>query len=369
MRALGVIREAAAEAPDRAQFFAHIAVPLNAKSAEAAESELLHLLKGAGPGVTWFYATQFDKDNRFSGLATDLLKLRRPITDDKIGQVLLFDIHSRIGAWWLTNLWRSAELAEDSCRSLAEWSIISAAATARSLLEGAVAVAIEGEALLHCWDQLKRGGKPRLDQTRSFRSEFDDRLLRAQFGTRIGESEGKRRIKSTNVLTQIQKLAKHQPHLNLSNTYEWLADAAHPSAGSGLVYLSAVARHRSGTILAGEISRRNLIVKSSLRDQVAFAVTNAVVISARLLLVHLRRIQWLIDDLGFTSGVAFLSRVPDQIGTCNEPQRNHPCPCGSGRRYKDCSHRWGVSGETPKSLSDLDEPTLSELIADLELSS
>src|SRR5437870_1250742 len=77
-----------------------------------------------------------------------------------VGQFLLFDIHSSLGGWWLSHLWRAADFAETTCASLAEWRVLPAAACARALLEGVAAFVIEGEQLLAEWSGFKQRGVP-----------------------------------------------------------------------------------------------------------------------------------------------------------------------------------------------------------------
>jgi uncharacterized protein YecA (UPF0149 family) len=49
----------------------------------------------------------------------------------------------------------------------------------------------------------------------------------------------------------------------------------------------------------------------------------------------------LVFDYGLTTGVAF-APLPAYYGhVSHRPARNDLCPCGSGQKYKRCSHAWG----------------------------
>jgi SEC-C motif len=50
-----------------------------------------------------------------------------------------------------------------------------------------------------------------------------------------------------------------------------------------------------------------------------------------------------IDDFGLTTGVGYSSRL-DYWRRHDKPQRNALCPCGSGRKFKNCIHDWGRPG-------------------------
>ncbi|MET9833698.1 SEC-C metal-binding domain-containing protein [Streptomyces sp. NPDC006385] len=54
------------------------------------------------------------------------------------------------------------------------------------------------------------------------------------------------------------------------------------------------------------------------------------------------------DDIGLTAEVQGLNRLCC-AGGGQPPQRNAPCPCGTGRKYKRCVHRWGQPGTPPPS--------------------
>ena len=58
-------------------------------------------------------------------------------------------------------------------------------------------------------------------------------------------------------------------------------------------------------------------------------------------------LRWLFNDLGITSKVAFQTDLK-YFGRFPKPGVNDLCPCGSGKKFKKCVHRWGPSGMPPE---------------------
>lgn len=74
--------------------------------------------------------------------------------------VALMDLHPRMAAWALTARWRAEELARETVDSLHAWRIITAATTARALMEGVFAFVGEAQKLEAAWTQMKLSGRP-----------------------------------------------------------------------------------------------------------------------------------------------------------------------------------------------------------------
>ena len=61
----------------------------------------------------WIHVIASDEDGKPVAFATDLLAVLPAQTKgERVAQVFLFDIHSRMSAWCLTAAWRAAELGE-----------------------------------------------------------------------------------------------------------------------------------------------------------------------------------------------------------------------------------------------------------------
>lgn len=181
---ISAIRAFVAVVPDQTAWVKHMPIPLASADPVQANEELVALLRKSGPD--WFYVTGVYPDGRRFGYASDVFRpqLPHPIS---VAQLLLFDIHTSLGGWYLSHLWRAAELADTTCASLADWRVLSGAACARAMLEGVAAFVIEGEQLLMEWSGFKQHGAPDLAAVSAFRDSFNARLLQAQFGSRLGE--------------------------------------------------------------------------------------------------------------------------------------------------------------------------------------
>ncbi|MEV6982301.1 hypothetical protein AB0M95_13715 [Sphaerisporangium sp. NPDC051017] len=183
--------------------------------------------------------------------------------DAIVGQIIFLDLHCRLGAWWLTHVWRAQQLAESSSSALHIWQIITAAACSRSLLEGAAAFSAETDAMMAEWDELKQMGVPTSDSISRFAAPLEKRISRGQFGTRLAESvDVKPPLQSTNVMTYVNKLAKQRPNENIKEIYEWLCDAVHPSFGGMTVFVANQGAHFSETHNLVRIAKNPLADKS-----------------------------------------------------------------------------------------------------------
>ncbi|MEU8200436.1 SEC-C domain-containing protein [Streptosporangium sp. NPDC049046] len=347
---MSLLRATAEKLPREASWVLHLPVPLQSKEPRAADQELTRRLPSTG---TWFYGVRYNKEGNRSGLATPFLQLPEPYSLEGIAtQLTMLDVHGRMGAWWLTHVWRGLQLADAAENALRVWQILPAAACARSLLEGAAAFSCESRDMIGDWDGFKRGGTPTLDTIRNFAEPFGQRLARVQFGSRLDESvETKPPIQSTNAITYVRRLTKKRPSDKIYDAYEWLCDAVHPSFGGMTVFVANQAQHFTDTHRLTQIARNPLTHPSYepvIEPTVAIATADAIAVAADEIAARSAEMKWLIDDIGLTTKVASTSRLPDHVGAQPEPRRNDRCPCGSGRKYKSCGlHRWGEPGKPP----------------------
>ncbi len=345
---LAAVRVCVASAPDRTSWVKHLPIPLRSSDRVAAHDELVdHLLKS---GPDWFYVTATGSDGGRMGYASTHFRPRTPYSAADIGAFLLFDMHSSLGAWWSSHLWRASDFAEATCTSLAAWSVLPAAACSRALLEGVAAFVVEGEQLLAEWSEFKQQGVPNLGAVTAFRERFHKKLLQAQFGSRIGEHKGTRPppVKRTNVMTLLEKFLKRGPS-DVWTSYEWLCDAVHPSFGFQTAYVATQGVHNSGATFAADLARRTDKAPTKMpkvEPNVAWACSDAFIVSVDALLAEVPRMRWLIDDLGLTTGVAS-SALEGSVGRRVSTKISDDCPCGSGLRLGDCRHVWGTPAEPP----------------------
>jgi hypothetical protein len=351
--ALTALAREVASAPDRASWFVHLPIPLKSSDAVSASAEITKHVERYDPGGSWFMTTGVHDDGKRFALASDKFALPSSIAPKDVASFLLFDLHARLISFGLSHLWRAADFAGSAYASLAAWEILPAAASARALLEGVAAFAVEGHQLGQQWNEFKKSGDPSVDSAEAFRKEFGNRLVQAQFGTRVGERSGAPgRLRRTNVLTLVEKFAKLAGD-DLWDSYEWLCDAVHPSFGSQTVFVATQGRHPTGAIFAADIARRSYSLPTQIPKidpTVARAAIDATALAVQHLLPAWRLNRWLASDLGMTTGASFRYAQPT-IGSLDRPKRNDRCPCGSGRKYKACVHDWGMPAEEPATAS------------------
>lgn len=332
----------------------HLPVPLRAISAEAAGNELARRIETRDPGKSWALATFVTSDGRRVGKASPFLEANLPASQDWFIRFSLADLHTRLASWFLVHTWRAAELASAARDSLTQWKLLVAAASARSLLEGVAAFTAEAQATIAEWDLFKQQGEPGLPALEDFRESFNRRVVELQYSTRIGQGTSRPPLfPSKNVVTYISKLAKVHRDYDLNDIYQWLCDAVHPSYGSATTFTVSRATHVTDTHVR-EIYARHPLEPLARTDfatvpTVAHAAADAVIAGGQILIRDLHRVRWLVHDFGFTTEAAFALKL-DCYGCMPRPQRNDRCPCGSGRKFKACSHRWSAAGLPPDSV-------------------
>lgn len=339
------------------QAVVHMNLPLESQNAHDASAELANLLNVAAPEETWTFVTASHPDGKWSGKASPFLQdTSRLGSRDWIAHFALSDLHMRLAAWRLTQLWRAAELAEQTVESLNRWRLLVAAACSRSLLEGAAALTHETARLNDTWDRFKQAGPPATDSLTKFSIDLNNHLAKLQYASRVGQSSGHPPVlASTNVMTYMNKLAKSTTTVDVVDLYEWLCDAVHPSFGSATTYTVLRASDRPKTHAIEHYARHPLEPLAAsgyaLQPTVARAAADALVLAADVVHDSLSLVQWTLDDIGLTAEIQGLNRL-SYAGGGQPPQRSDPCPCSSGRKYKRCVHRWGQPGTPPSSAAE-----------------
>lgn len=339
--------------PDRASSITHLPIALKSTDPASAAEELNQQLLALDPKGSFFTATGERENGTRLGYASDLFQASRTATPNDLIRFLMFDLYTRVRSWWILHVWRAGDLANAAGEALSEWEILPAAACARALLEGVAAFVIEGEQLFSEWSRFKAVGLPTWASIVAFRGQLADRLLRIEYGSRVGERSGNPAspLKSLNVMTVLEKFAKRVgDEVEFWTMYEWLCDAVHPSFGFGTAFVATRGRHPSGITLAVDFARRTHLANTNLAKidaTVAFAAADAIVLSVDELLTELSRARWLVADIGLTSGAMFSSN-DFSVGTTKTPERNGRCPCGSGRKFKACTHQWGTPADPPE---------------------
>lgn len=335
-------------APAFTESLVHLPIPLKSQGEAAIASELRHLLDPE-PGWNWDYVTFTRSDGRRFAKANPFVHRTPGLGPTEWAVVFtLSELFVRLGAWWSTQMWRAAELAAGVRDALNAWNIHVCAASARSLLEGAAYLNHELPILLELWDGFKTKGTPTIESLDTFVTELSDRLTSLQFSSRIGEvTRVHPEVLSKNVMTYLGKLAKQNSAVDVTNIYEWLCDAVHPSYGSTTVFRAQGLQDAARSHIVDRYERwpLELVISSTKRVQptVAQMSAEAVILATHLLRNDLARARWVIVDLGLTGDLASSIELRS-IFAYKPPGRNEQCPCGSGRKFKRCVHRWGLSG-------------------------
>ncbi|MCS0605689.1 SEC-C domain-containing protein [Streptomyces sp. LP11] len=343
------------------QAVVHINVPLHAHNAHDATAELTDLLNAAAPEETWTFVTVSHPDGTWSGKASPFMQDTTALgSREWIAHFALTDLHMRMAAWRLTQLWRAAELAEQTVEALGRWRLLVAAACSRSLLEGAAALTHETTLLHEAWDTFKKAGPPTTDSLTRFSADLNNRLAKLQYASRVGQSAGRPPVlQSTNVMTYINKLAKNTTTVDVLDLYEWLCDAVHPSFGSATTHTVLRASDRPKTHAIEHYARRPLKPLAAsgyvMQPTVAHAAADALVLAAEVVDSSLSLVKWTMDDIGLTAEIHGLNRLSYAGGSDRSPQRSDTCPCGSGRKYKRCVHRWGQPSTPPSPTAEQQE--------------
>jgi hypothetical protein len=340
-------------APQYSHGAVHLPIPLTATDPDAAHAELGRLLHRTSPDDNWSYVTLVGADGQRLGKASPFLRQTAPLgSSEWLITFTLSDLYTRLGAWWLTQLWRGAELASGTRDALAGWNVLVAAACARSLLEGAAYLATEAPRLVEVWDAFKRAGRPTQETLGEFADTLNERITHLQYASRVGQGQGRPpRVQSTNVMTYVNKLAKRSKDVDVIDTYEWLCDAVHPSFGSSTTYGVVRAMDPARSHLIEQYARRPLgpVVSNprTLNPLVAQKAADAVILATEVLDQGLTEVRWVLDDLGLTTEIADILLLDHPLAH-RHPERNSPCPCGSGRKLKRCVHHWGRPGSFPE---------------------
>jgi SEC-C motif len=339
--------------PSTSTVVTHIPVALRAKTAEQANEELADRLERTDPGARWVFATFRREDGARIGKASQFISTPYAIgSDEWLTEFLFSDLHVRLSGWWLMQLWQAADLTFGAQEALNRWSLLSAAGCSRYLLEWAPVFIGEARDMMAEWDTFKRAGVRSLQSVEEFSLTFGQRLARLQFASQTSRSKDKSPEPSSgNINAHIEKLSNVDREHDVIGIYEQLRDATQADFGPNATYVNSSRKHSSGTLMVQEIAHNPLpyLAESGFVTipPLALAVVDAVIIAGKVLLDRLAHIRWLIYDVGMTSEVAFHMRL-GYYGQMEKPARNDRCPCGSGKKFKACSHRWGLEAKSPE---------------------
>ena len=182
------LSDCVAGSPERVSWVMHSPIALASKNKGAAERELVARLRASGPD--WFYVVGVRPDGTHKGFASNEFRWRHAGSTDAMDvmqQFLAFDIHSALGGWTLSHLWRAADLADAANASFARWQVLPAAACARALLEKVSRLLpLKARPCSRNGTRSKKLGRPHVLTFIKFRDASLAKLLQGIFGSRRG---------------------------------------------------------------------------------------------------------------------------------------------------------------------------------------
>ena len=172
-------------------------------------------------------------------------------SNEDVARGLFIDVHSRLVAWWLTNAWRSQQLARATWGLGDGMQIIPAATCSRSLLETSAALWVAAKKLRSVWIDVKRDCAANGIQFKQYH-EISVEIWKAMWGSKFDDrvpnlNRHYSSIQSPNVLTLMDKLAKACA-APVHEHYQWLCNAVHPSIGGILTFAGPFWLHEERTV-------------------------------------------------------------------------------------------------------------------------
>lgn len=173
----------------------------------------------------WIYSSVESITEQLNSLDRDDYK--------KMNSIYWSDQTSNIEAYCYMTLWRAAELIKSCINGLNVKETIVPAIATRSLLEISAAFLLNANTLEKTFSKVEFHSKKIV-----FSTEVEGLVTKMIWGTRYEKPE--EYLLQTNIMTFLQKVAKHPDANTLMPTYEFLCDIAHPSFIGNTSYWSHI---------------------------------------------------------------------------------------------------------------------------------
>lgn len=173
----------------------------------------------------WLFSTDQSVIEQLKSLTKDDYK--------KMNSIYWNDQTSNIEAYCHMTLWRGAELIKSCLNGLNTKETIVPAIAARSLLEISAVFLLNANILEKTFSEVNFPSKTIIVST-----EVEVLVTKMIWGTRYGKP--KENLQQTNIMTSLQKVAKHPDATKLMPMYEFLCDIAHPSFIGNTSYWSHI---------------------------------------------------------------------------------------------------------------------------------
>ena len=273
---------------------------------------------------------------------------------------LYVSVHSRLVSWWLTNAWRSDQLAHATWKLGDSEQLIAAAACARSLLETAAAFWVDSRKLIELWRAVKVEAAekgPKVEHWDDLTRQIFKMMWSSKFDNKVPEfAKLSESLSRTNVLGLIEKLQR-ATSVPIWQDYEWLCNAVHPSIGTMLAYATPMLWHKTGThgfqyvapFATHIVGSGGIHAETTIDEAIARSAVLSVAVVRQTLDATLR----IIDDVALTTGAPVMASFK-YWRMLSQKSRNTLCPCRSGRKVKNCRHGWKEQLPSQIDLSSFD---------------
>jgi hypothetical protein len=197
------------------------------------------MVRTAPQWISGYFELDQTLPHRYGWRFSDEDALRKQVsglcTSTNLNCVFWVDQARNVEAYSLMSMWRGSELLKPAIRSLNIGELITPAVLARSLIELSTVYLLHANTIEKLFSDLTFP-----PNTVAASKEFEERVVKMIWGTRLGEPEP--HLKQTNILTLIGKLAKNPKAADLLPHYEFLCDIAHPNVIGNSRYWSHVER-------------------------------------------------------------------------------------------------------------------------------
>jgi len=156
------------------------------------------------------------------------------LSDPKeINTIYWSDQNENINAYAMMTLWRGVELIKSCLFGLNAKETIAPAIAARSLLELSSVFLLNADQIKKTFNNIQFS-----NETVVFSTDIEEMVVKMIWGTRYGNPDP--HLKQTNIMSFLNKVAKHPSAKDLIATYEFLCDIAHPSFIGNTSYWSYI---------------------------------------------------------------------------------------------------------------------------------
>ena len=264
----------------------------------------------------------------------------------KILLALYVEVHSRLISWWLTQAWRSEQLARATWKLGDTEQIVPAVVCARSLLETAAAFWVDCRKLSALWRAIKvetANQGPKLAHWNDLTVQIWQMMWGGKFDNRVPDlPKMSEKLARTNVLGLIEKLQRATSG-TLQRDYQWLCNAAHPSIGNMLSFAAPMMAHSTGMNAFQWVAPFGMHIqrgeKRHAEVTIPEAIARSAILAVNVLLETLDVALRIIDDVALTTGAPKRASFK-YWRMVSQTSRSAPCPCRSGKKAKYCHHGW-----------------------------